>query len=307
MANIKRIDGKTGVSYKITVTKGRDLDGKQIRHYLTWTPASGMTERQIEKAIQKAAFEFEQQIEQGFVADNKQTFAKYAEYVLDLKERGGAKCRTLERYRDLLKRINPAIGHLRLSDIRPQHLNTLYTNLAEKGVRDGWVKAIPKVDMAALLKSKGFTRARLSELAGVAPSTITKLTSGETLSRESAVKIATVLDKAPDKIFTFEQDSTPLSSKTITEYHRLISTILSQAEKEMLVPYNAAQKATPPKLERKEVECFQPEEVIQIRDCLEHEPLKWKVITHMLLITGCRRGEIMGLHWEAVDWANNQI
>ena len=38
MANIKRIDGKTGVSYKITVTRGRDSSGKQIRHYMTWTP-----------------------------------------------------------------------------------------------------------------------------------------------------------------------------------------------------------------------------------------------------------------------------
>lgn len=42
MANIKRIDGKTGVSYKITVTRGRDSSGKQIRHYMTWTPPAGM-------------------------------------------------------------------------------------------------------------------------------------------------------------------------------------------------------------------------------------------------------------------------
>ncbi|NCB75043.1 MAG: site-specific integrase [Clostridia bacterium] len=115
------------------------------------------------------------------------------------------------------------------------------------------------------------------------------------------------LNMDTDKLFTFERDTTPLSNKTITEYHRLISTVLSQAEREMLVQYNAAHKATPPKLEKKEVECFQPEEVIQIRDCLEHEPLKWKTITHMLLITGCRRGEVMGLHWDAVDWPNNQI
>ena len=42
MANIKRIDGKTGVSYKVTVTRGRDSSGKQIRHYMTWTPPAGM-------------------------------------------------------------------------------------------------------------------------------------------------------------------------------------------------------------------------------------------------------------------------
>ena len=50
MANIKKIEGKTGTAYKITVTTGRDMDGKQIRHFKTWRPAPGMTERQTEKA-----------------------------------------------------------------------------------------------------------------------------------------------------------------------------------------------------------------------------------------------------------------
>ena len=66
-------------------------------------------------------------------------------------------------------------------------------------------------------------------------------------------------------------------------------------------------KATPPKLERKEAETFQPEEVQKIRDCLEYEPIKWKTITHLLLITGCRRGEIMGLKWADVEWDRNRV
>ena len=52
---------------------------------------------------------------------------------------------------------------------------------------------------------------------------------------------------------------------------------------------------------------FQVEDVIRIREALECEPLKWKVITHLLLITGCRRGEVMGLRWSRVDFANSQI
>lgn len=123
MANIRKIEGKNGISFKITVTQGRDLEGKQIRHYMTWTPPHKMTERQMQKAVELAAMEFEKSITLGYQADTRQTFAEYAAYVLELKEREGAKYRTIERYRELLERINPAIGHIKLPDLRPRHLN----------------------------------------------------------------------------------------------------------------------------------------------------------------------------------------
>ncbi len=37
------------------------------------------------REAQKIAVEFEQKIQQGFLIDNKQTFAEYATYVIDLK------------------------------------------------------------------------------------------------------------------------------------------------------------------------------------------------------------------------------
>lgn len=48
MASIKKIEGKGGVSYKITVSMGRDARDRQIRHYKTWKPDKPMTARQME-------------------------------------------------------------------------------------------------------------------------------------------------------------------------------------------------------------------------------------------------------------------
>ena len=163
MANIKRIDGKTGISFKITVTKGRDMAGKQIRHYKTWTPERPMTERQMEKEVQRVAFEFEREIELGFQADNRQTFAEYAKYVLELKERAGDKYRTLERYGELMERIIPAIGHIKLVDLRPQHLNAFYKALGEEGVSRRADKAHTVVDLSAMLKKQGLSRAKAAK------------------------------------------------------------------------------------------------------------------------------------------------
>ena len=307
MANIKHIDGKTGVAYKITVTTGRDLDGKQVRHYLTWTPEPGMTERQMDKAVQKAAFEFEKQIEQGFIADSRQNFAKYAEYVVDLKERSGMKHKTVTSYRHLLTRINPAIGHMKLTEIRPQHLNTLYKRLGEPGVRAGLDKARAKVNFVALLKTENLSRSALQKAAGVSKSVVTIVCRGEAISLETANKLAKALEKKTETLFTIERDKRELSPKTILEYHRCVHAILAQAEKELLVPYNAAAKATPPKVKRKEVNYFQPAELTKILDALDKEPIRWRTIAHLLIVTGCRRGEIAGLKWSKVDFQNSQI
>ena len=307
MANIKRIDGKTGTSFKITVTKGRDSSGKQIRHYKTWAPDRPMTERQMEKEAQRAAFEFERAIELGYQADNRQTFAEYAGYVMELKQRAGDKRRTLDRYEELLQRILPAIGHIKLSDIRPQHLNAFYKALGEEGASRIEDKAQSIVDLPEKLKERGLSRAKAAEAAGVSASTITAACQGKKVELSTARAIAQALGQDVGKLFRVEKGCSKLSNKTILEHHRLIRTILAQAEREMLVPYNAAAKATPPKATAKEVNYFQLEDVIRIREALEHEPIKWRTITHLLLITGCRRGEIMGLRWSRIDFGNDQI
>lgn len=307
MANIKLIDGKTGPSFKITVTQGRDMDAKQIRHYKTWSPTRGMTERQMEKEVQRIAHDFEREIELGFQVDNRQTFAEYTKYVLELKERNGGKYRTIERYRELMERINPAIGHIKLVDLRPQHLNAFYKNLGEAGISNRGDRAQARVDISAMMKGKKISRAKVAELARVSPASVTVACNGKKITLTTAEAIAGALEKEVKSLFTIEQGAAQLSNKTILEYHRLVHTILAQAEREMLVPYNAAAKATPPKSLQKEVNYFQAEDIVRIREALDQEPLKWKIATHLLLITGCRRGEVMGLKWSRIDFDNAQI
>ena len=307
MATIEKYTGKDGLTYRITVYAGFDTQGKRIRHRMSYKPTPGMTPRQIEKAAQKAAMDFERSIEQGFALDNRQTFAEYAAYVMDLKQRTGTKARTLDRYQDMMIRINQAIGHIKLADLRPQHLNSFYKNLAEPGIRMGGGSAKAKIDMVAWLKKNKLSRGKLAEKAGISAATVGVAVKGESIKIEKAQAIAKAMEKKVDEVFKVEKNMEPLADKTILEHHRLISTILAQAEKEMLVPYNAAAKATPPRTIKKDPNYFQPETISAILEALESEPLKWRLITHLLIVTGCRRGEIMGLKWEKVDFENSRV
>ena len=307
MATIEKLAGKTGTTYRITVYSGFDTQGKRIRHRQTYKPEPGMTARQTEKAVQRAAADFERSIEQGYALDNRQTFAEYAEYVLEQKKRTGLRPKTEDRYRELLGRINPAIGHLKIADIRPQHLNSFYKNLGESGIRADEGTATAIIDLTAYLKAQKKTKTAVAAAAGISLTTMVAATKGKSVSADTADGIAKALGKKLEELFSVSFDSSPLSDKTILEHHRLISTILSQAEKEMLVPYNAAAKATPPRVEKKDPNYFQPEEVAAILEALGKEPLKWQLITQLMIVTGCRRGEIMGLSWEKVDFENNRI
>lgn len=190
MAYIQPRKDKDGniISYSVRVFKGYAPDGSQLKPYTaSFKPDPNKTDRQNEKALNKFAVDFEEKCRSGLVADSRQTFAEYAEYVIGLKERAGAK------------------------------------------------------------------------------------------------------------------------HKTILEYHHFISVVLEQADKEMLIPFNPARKATPPKQKPHTANYFQIEDVERIRDCLELEPLKWRTFVHLLLISGARRGEIAGLKWDVIDWRNSRI
>lgn len=312
MPNISPRKNKSGeiTSYTIRVYHGYDQSGKRLKPYtMSYKPAPNMTAKQIEKEVQRQALIFEEQCRQGYSLDHKQTFAEYAEYVLQCKQESGTKQRTIERYRELLERINAGVVHIKLSDLRPQHLSNLYSQLRQSGIRKGSGRAFPLVDLKAYIKDKGITKVRLSELSEVSLTTLSTAFNGNSISENAADRICKALFAPIGKLFRVEQDNRPLSEKTIREHHRLISTILAQAEKEMLVQYNAAEKViNKPKAEHsKEINCFEPSDLERIRDCLDKEPFKWRVITHLLIVTGCRRGEIAGLKWSAVDFQRSEL
>ena len=310
MASITPRKDKSGnvISYTIRVFRGYDSSGKKLKPYtMTYKPEKGMTAKQTEKELNRQAVQFEEKCKLGYALDTRQTFAEYAAYVIELKERSGTKHNTILMYKRLLERINQGIGHLKLCDIRPQHLNNLYAQLAKRGLREEPGKAVAKVDIAALIRQKGYTFKSFAKKAGIAENTTAKATHAEAVSEEIAVKIAAALETDVNRLFTVTRNMEPLSNKTILEHHRFISVVLAQAEKESLIMYNPARKATPPKAASKEANYFEVEDIEKIRDCLENEPIKWKTAVHLLLITGARRGEILGLKWDKVDWNNNQI
>ena len=310
MANIQARRDKSGklISYSIRVHRGRGADGRQLKPWTaTFEVSPTWTEKSARKKAEAFAATFEKECREGTSTDTRLKFSAYCDYVIGLKEKRGLKHSTIVRYKELTARINPAIGHIKLRDLRVDHLNDLYTRLGERRVKSTAAKARAKIDLAAVLKEKKISRAKIAADTGLAPSTVGTAIHGDSVNAKTACAVCGVLGLKVEKAFLTVEENAALSAKTVIEHHRLIHTVLEQAVKEGLIPFNPAGRVDLPKVEKKEVNYFQPGEVEAIRDALEAEPMKWKVLTHLFLITGARRGEVLGLKWSAVDWTNSRV
>ncbi len=310
MAYIQPRKNKNGkiISWSIRVQRGYDKSGNQLKPYTaTFKPDPERTDKQNEKALNKFVVEFEEKCKNGMVCDDRQTFAEYAEYVISLKERSGLKHNTLMLYRMFLPVINEHIGHYKLSDIRPQHLNKFYEVLSQKGIRRKQGSATAKVNIKKILSERKMTIKEAAARSGIANNTLSIACNGGNIREDKAEAIALMLDIPVNKLFKIKKNEEPLSNKTILEYHRFISVVLEQADREMIIPFNPARKATPPKSKATHANYFQMEDITKILECLEQEPLKWRCMIHLLIITGVRRGELCGLKWDVIDWQNNRI
>ena len=131
MANIQ----KRGNSFRIKVSCGYDVHGKQITQSMTWKPTEGMTEKQIEKELNRQAVLFEEACLKGNIVTAvkfedfaHQWFEEYAEKRL--------KPQTIRGYHYLEPRIYKAIGHLRLDKITPRHIQKFINELSEEERKD---------------------------------------------------------------------------------------------------------------------------------------------------------------------------
>ncbi len=298
MANIT----KRGKSYRIIVSDGYTSEGKKITHTMTWTPDPGMTERQIEKALNIAAVEFESKVKKGQLLDERTRFADYVEnYWLPHKEKE-VEPTTYTRYKGMLKRLLPAFGHYKLSAIRQSHIKMFYDNLFEEKRFD--TKYTPTA--LCLNMCKGQKRADFARLAKISASTFDSLRNGNNISEQNAIAVSEYFGLPVRKLFTSQEK--PISSRTVLHHHRVLSDIMQQAVYDGMITVNPVSLVRAPKVEQSEARYLDEKEAMHLLEVVaDKAPKPYDVFIPLLIFTGMRRGEACGLEWRDIDFDNNLI
>lgn len=264
MASIR----KRGNTYQITVSNGRDINGKKITETTTFTPDETKTEKQNQKALEKFAYEFEEKVKSGrYLSGEKLTYSEFIEIWKREYAEKQLEVTSLERADIAFKTIMPQIGHIKLAALLPLHIQTFYSSLQ----KDGYI----------------------------------------------------INGKRKE-----------YSNNTIKRIHAVISGTLNVAVMWGLVENNPCSRVKPPKVTKNpsDIKHFTLDEAITFLSLLEQEytvihkgrqkkdgtgsaehveahtiPTQFKAFFNIALFGGLRRGELIALQWNDIDFKSNSV
>lgn len=298
---------KRGKGYRITVAAGIGLDGRQIRRRTVWTPDPKLTPRQVEKELARQVVKFEEEVAATGGTDGGNI--RFADFTARYMEEYGKlylKPTTLANYQGCLGRINAAIGHLRLKEITPLHIQAFYRNLQEEGVRQrATATALPA--LAAWMEGQQLTQAALAARAGVSRPTVRQALSGRHVSLGSAGKLAAAAGQPLTTLFAVHKETAPLAASTVHAYHRVLSSIFRRAVRWRCIARNPVEGAELPSLSGHTARYLDTPDAHRMLQLLLSEPIKWAAPAIFDLLSGLRRAELLGLRWQDVDFSTGTL
>ncbi|MEI3061244.1 MAG: site-specific integrase [Oscillospiraceae bacterium] len=301
MATIK----KRGKGYLFRVYAGYDSNGKQIEKTKTWTPPPAWSEKRAEKEALHQAALFEEQVRTGAVVGGKIKFADFAQRWFTEYAESRLRPRTVARYKELINRVNSELGHMPLDRIRPTHLLEFYRHLECAEPKNATYQCT--CDLKEKLHLLDMTQIEFSKRYHVSLTTLSTAWHRAPVSRRSAEKISEGLHVPLDAVFEPCNPEKTISSTTVQHYHSLVSSILTAAVNWQYIPYNPCSRVAPPKAASPDVAYLDDGQSKRLLKLLQSEPGMYRRAISLLLLTGLRRGELLGLEWKDIDFKNRTL
>ncbi len=270
MATIqKNVSKKTGqvINWKWTALLGRDESGKQIRIAKRVEPLEGMTPAKERDKMQRLADEWEEQ--------------ERAEYI-----------KTKGRENDSKAQAKKEKDKITLADFIDKRW---MPNHVKKGVKEHTPDTIAfYTNMSNDIKAYFKPSLKLSQI-----------------DKEDVLAyLAYMRNDAKTK------RGTPYGATTIQHHFSTLRNILNYAVYIEYIKENPCLKVRPddrPQRDHKDIDFLDTEDSIKFLTCLESEkekeywtkshrnPLFWQCMVNVLITTGLRRGELVGLQWGDID------
>lgn len=309
------------ISYKFMQCVGRDNDGKQIWRTSTIKRPEGLTPAKERKEVERQADEWGEKVKADFDRGNvkedknKITLAAFVknhwwpDHVMD----GTHEPKSIDFYEYTSNNILEYFGpkkRLRQIDAEAVKRYLKYLNTEARSQKTGYV-AVDSVEvtenengqivlswqkdpaaLAYIVYRMGPRSPRGTKIAEVTTNTFTIENDQNRRRHGFSVKTKKVIP------------GEPFSRATIQHLFNTLRNILEYAVRFHYIPSDPCRELNQkekPKLDPKKVDFLSPADARRFMLCLEKEPLYWRCYFNVLITTGLRRGEAIGLQWSDID------
>ena len=264
MAQIRERNG----SYQITVSLGRDHNGKRLFESCTYKPIATAPTK-IEKEVRQFADEFERRVRDGkYLAGEKITFQKVCEMWEESEDAASLTKNVLIGYEAILKNhAIPNIGTMKISKIRVPHIEGIYKHLKDEGR---------------------------------APATIRRIHTAINSVFKYALRCDIVQENICDRVRLPKPSTTLKKEKEELRYFTLdqAKTFLKALEDGYEIEIHAHDRILTNSGSNYSVSSYTTK---------RHIPTQYKVYFNLAIIGGFRRGELIALTWEDIDFKEKTI
>lgn len=295
---------KRGNTYRIMVSLGYDLAGKQIRKTTTYTPPDGVSDGKAEKLAKAYAYEFEKHCHGMTNMNENIRFDELQKWYFEEIAVHTLKPTTYAGNRHVINiYVLPYIGHMKLKDINTACIDRLFHTLQTDGKHKQKYKLRNPKDL------QDCTIKALAQKAHILERTISSLLKGKSVLKATAEKIANATERKLNEMFEVTQKGGGLCVASIQRVRTTLSPIFATAVKKELMAKNPVSHATTPTSTEKKAKPFlnaeQCKELIShLHECTNPQMPRLYLT---LLYTGMRVGELVGLHWNEVDLEHGYI
>ncbi len=99
----------------------------------------------------------------------------------------------------------------------------------------------------------------------------------------------------------------PLSARYLRHQYGVLKNIFGYAEKNDMIAKNPMNRVSPPIIPKQPVDAFTIEQAAEFFEKLAECPLDFRTLLHLILTTGLRRGEAIGIKWKDLDERNELL
>ena len=207
------------------------------------------------------------------------------------------------------ERISEKFGDVYLNDLTSKMIDSWLAELNGSVEDNNSSRYKCKYDILSYLKRKNMTKGAFCRATGIPHTTLNAMIAKKNVVYKNAKKLSDYLGKSINLCFESDTDIKALSSKTILNHFSLLKSMLNQAVKWDYIQKNPCDKATKPKQRKnREMNCLDKSRIDILFRILDNESnINLITIVKLLVTTGMRRSECLGLSWRDINLNEQKI